>query len=67
MIAMLWAQQILAGKKTYAQVPTRLKSRVAVLLGEAGRSDLAHPESSGNKNDVLTGEGDKMESASDSK
>ena len=28
MIAMLWAQQIMLGKKTYAEVPRLLKAKV---------------------------------------
>lgn len=40
MMAMLWAQQILLGKKTYAQVPARLKEQVAELLRDSGCEDL---------------------------
>lgn len=40
MIAKLWANQILNGKKTYAQVPAKLKEAVAAILTEAGREDL---------------------------
>lgn len=41
MVAMLWANQIILGKKTYAEVPRLLKTKVKELLIEAGRSDLA--------------------------
>jgi len=40
MMAMLWCQQILLGKKTYAQVPRLLKEQVAELLRDSGREDL---------------------------
>ena len=32
MMAMLWAQQIMLGKKTYAQVPRLLKDKVKEVL-----------------------------------
>ena len=32
MMAMLWAQQIMLGKKTYAQVPRLLKAKVKEIL-----------------------------------
>ena len=41
MVAMLWTNQILLGKKTYADVPRLLKTKVKELLIEAGCSDLA--------------------------
>ena len=40
MVARLWAEQIVAGKKTYRQVPARLKGQVAEILREMGREDL---------------------------
>ena len=40
MMAMLWCQQILLGKKTYAQVARLLKEQVAELLRDCGREDL---------------------------
>ena len=40
MIARLWAEQIVAGKKTYRQVPVKLKAQVADVLREMGREDL---------------------------
>ena len=44
MIAMLWTQRILNGKKTYAQVPRLLKERVKELLIESGCEDLITEE-----------------------
>ena len=40
MMAMLWCQQILLGKKTYAQVPAKLKEQVAELLRDSGCEEL---------------------------
>lgn len=40
MMAMLWAQQIMFGKKTFAEVPTKLKSKVRELLIDSGCEDL---------------------------
>ena len=40
MVAMLWANQIILGKKTYAEVPRLLKPKVKELLIEAGCGDL---------------------------
>ena len=40
MLAMLWATQIINGKKTYAQVPRLLKSQVAEILRDAGMEEL---------------------------
>jgi len=40
MMAMLWAQQIMLGKKTFAQVPRLLKDKVAELLRDSGCEDL---------------------------
>lgn len=36
MIAMLWAQRIMNEKRTYAQVPSGLKSQVREILEESG-------------------------------
>lgn len=36
MIAMLWAQRIMNGKKTYNQVPRLLKEQVKEILVESG-------------------------------
>lgn len=40
MIAMLWANQIMLGKKTYSQVPRLLKDKVKEILVDAGCEDL---------------------------
>ena len=39
-MAMLWAQQIMLGKKTFAEVPAKLKSKVRELLIDSGCEDL---------------------------
>lgn len=41
MMAMLWAQQIMLGKKTFAQVPAKLREQVAELLVDSGVGELA--------------------------
>lgn len=41
MMAMLWAQQIMLGKKKYADVPRLLKDKVKELLIDSGCEDLA--------------------------
>ncbi len=40
MMAMLWAQQIMLGKKTYTQVPALLKEAVKEILVDSGCEDL---------------------------
>ena len=40
MMAMIWAQQIVLGKKTYAQVPRLLKDKVKEVLIDSGCEDL---------------------------
>ena len=40
MMAMLWAQQIMLGKKNYAQVPRLLKDQVKEVLIDSGCEDL---------------------------
>lgn len=40
MMAMLWAQQIMLGKKTFSQVPVKLKEQVRELLIDSGCEDL---------------------------
>ena len=40
MMAMIWAQQILLGKKTYAQVPRLLKEKVRGILIDSGCEEL---------------------------
>ena len=42
MIAMLWAQQIMLGKKTYDQVPRLLKDKVKEILEDSGMGELAN-------------------------
>lgn len=41
MMAMLWAQQIMLGKKTFEQVPRMLKDKVKEILEDSGMGDLA--------------------------
>lgn len=41
MMAMLWVNQILLGKKDYSDVPARLKAQVKYLLLDAGYAELA--------------------------
>ena len=40
MMAMLWAQQIMLGKKTFTQVPRLLKDNVREILVDSGCEDL---------------------------
>lgn len=40
MMAMLWAQQIILGKKTYGQVPRLLKEKVREILEDSGMAEL---------------------------
>lgn len=44
MMAMLWAQQIMLGKKTYAQAPRLLKDKVKEILIDSGMEELASEE-----------------------
>lgn len=44
MMAMLWAQQIMLGKKTYAEVPRLLKEKVKEILEDSGMGELAKEE-----------------------
>lgn len=41
MVAMLWVQQIMLSKKTYADVPRLLKDKVKEILVESGYEELA--------------------------
>lgn len=41
MMAMLWAQKIMLGKKTFSQVPKLLKDQVREILEESGLAELA--------------------------
>ncbi len=40
MMAMLWAQKIMLGKKTFAEVPRLLKDQVREILIESGMEEL---------------------------
>lgn len=40
MMAMLWAQQIMLGKKTFAQVPKLLKEKAKEILIDSGMEEL---------------------------
>ena len=40
MMSLLWAQQIMLGKKTYAQVPRLLKEQVKEILIDSGAEHL---------------------------
>lgn len=40
MMAMLWAQKIILGKKTFAEVPAKLKEQVREILIESGLDEL---------------------------
>ena len=42
MMAMLWAQKIMLGKKTFADVPRLLKEQVRAILIESGLEELAN-------------------------
>lgn len=41
MLAMLWANQILCGRREFADVPRLLKSQVKQILTDSGYSELA--------------------------
>lgn len=44
MMAMLWAQQIMLGKKTFEQVPRLLREKVREILVDSGMEELAEEE-----------------------
>ena len=44
MIALLWAQQIILGKKSYSQVPRLLKDKVKEILIDSGTEELVTEE-----------------------
>lgn len=44
MMAMLWAQQIMLGKKTFTQVPRLLKDDVKEILIDSGKEELVVEE-----------------------
>lgn len=39
-MAMIWAQQMMLGKKTYAQVPRLLREKVREILMDSGCEEL---------------------------
>lgn len=44
MMAMLWAQKIMLGKKTFSDVPRLLKNQVKEILIESGLEELVTEE-----------------------
>jgi hypothetical protein len=44
MMAMLWAQQIMNGKRTYKEVPRMLKEKVKEILKDSGMGELVTEE-----------------------
>ena len=44
MMAMLWAQQIMLGKRTFSQVPRLLKDDVKEILIDSGKEELVVEE-----------------------
>lgn len=40
MMAMIWAQQIMLGKRTFLQVPRLLKDKVREILIDSGMEEL---------------------------
>lgn len=40
MMAMIWAQQIMLGKRTFSQVPRLLKEKVKEILTDSGCEEL---------------------------
>lgn len=44
MMAMLWAQQIMLGKKTFKDVPRLLKDKVKEILVDSGMEELVTEE-----------------------
>ena len=47
MMTMLWAQQIMLGKKNYEQVPRLLKDKVKEILEDSGMGELVTEEVQG--------------------
>lgn len=43
-ISYLWADKIIAGDRTYSEVPAKLKTEVAQILTEQGHADLITAE-----------------------
>lgn len=50
MMAMLWAQQIILGKKTYGQVPRLLKDKVKEILEDSGMAELVKEDEEKHEN-----------------
>lgn len=48
-ISELWADRIIAGSKTYAEVPAQLKEEVATALEKSGHGDLAKAKKTASK------------------
>lgn len=44
MMAMLWAQQIMLGKKTFSQVPRLLREKVREILVDSGMEELTQDD-----------------------
>lgn len=44
MMAMLWAQQIMLGKKLFSHVPAKLREQVAELLRDSGCEEMITEE-----------------------
>ena len=44
MMGMLWAQQIILGKKEYKEVPRLLKNKVKEILMDSGMNELVNLE-----------------------
>lgn len=44
MMAMLWAQQIMLEKKTFAQVPRLLREKVREILIDSGMEELVEDD-----------------------
>ncbi len=44
MIAMLWAQKIIYGKKKFSEVPAKLKDKVREILVESDLEELTKEE-----------------------
>lgn len=42
-IAELWSNRVIEGKRTYEEVPAKLKDEVAKILTEQGYSHLINP------------------------
>lgn len=54
MMAMIWAQQIMLGKKSYSDVPRLLKDKVKEILIDSGCEDLVEEPSEPTDNVIYT-------------